>query len=322
MVDLRELAPALAACVVALVFAVAAFTTSGGRRGKGFAVDDGALYTALLDDDEAKVAEDDGAADGPYVVPSRSRLACRQAAYYVACAWNAVAGAWFARRGTLDAAAAAPLVVALAWLLRAALDLLLAVGSASIAAATWSARFSPPRVALAKRPPTIEERGLSVPNVVLLTWLEPILAVGYRRQLQLEDLGEVSHFDRSGEQWRRFRAILGPYEAPQPADAPPRYLYRKLWRLVAPQLAAFSLMILAQAALNYLRIYAFKEFLHLLTTGTAGAAEALWASLLALIAAPLLISALRSASSALQFRIALRCRARRSSCSSTANRSA
>lgn len=117
MVDLRELAPALAACVVALVFAVAAFTTSGGRRGKGFAVDDGALYTALLDDDEAKVAEDDGAADGPYVVPSRSRLACRQAAYYVACAWNAVAGAWFARRGTLDAAAAAPLVVALAWLL-------------------------------------------------------------------------------------------------------------------------------------------------------------------------------------------------------------
>ena len=55
MVDLRELAPALAACVVALVFAVAAFTTSGGRRGKGFAVDDGALYTALLDDDEAKV---------------------------------------------------------------------------------------------------------------------------------------------------------------------------------------------------------------------------------------------------------------------------
>ncbi|EGB07540.1 hypothetical protein AURANDRAFT_119, partial [Aureococcus anophagefferens] len=146
-------------------------------------------------------------------------------------------------------------------------------------------------------------------NVVLLTWLEPILAVGYRRQLQLEDLGEVSHFDRAGEQWRRFRAILGPYEAPQPADAPPRYLYRKLWRLVAPQLAAFSLMILAQAALNYLRIYAFKEFLHLLTTGTAGAAEALWASLLALIAAPLLISALRSASSALQFRIALRCRA-------------
>jgi len=137
---------------------------------------------------------------------------------------------------------------------RAALDLLLAVGSASIAAATWSARFSRPRVALAKRPPTIEERGLSVPNVVLLTWLEPILAVGYRRQLQLEDLGEVSHFDRAGEQWRRFRAILGPYEAPQPADAPPRYLYRKLWRLVAPQLAAFSLMILAQAALNYLRI--------------------------------------------------------------------
>ncbi|KAH8053703.1 ATPase [Aureococcus anophagefferens] len=189
---------------------------------------------------------------------------------------------------------------------RAALDLLLAVGSASIAAATWSARFA---AALAKRPPTIEERGLSVPNVVLLTWLEPILAVGYRRQLQLEDLGEVSHFDRAGEQWRRFRAILGPYEAPQPADAPPRYLYRKLWRLVAPQLAAFSLMILAQAALNYLRIYAFKEFLHLLTTGTAGAAEALWASLLALIAAPLLISALRSASSALQFRIALRCRA-------------
>ena len=117
MVDLRELAPALAACVVALVFAVAAFTTSGGRRGKGFAVDDGALYTALLDDDEAKVAEDDDAADGPYVVPSRSRLACRQAAYYVAGAWNAVAGAWFARRGTLDAAAAAPLVVALAWLL-------------------------------------------------------------------------------------------------------------------------------------------------------------------------------------------------------------
>ena len=121
MVDLRELAPALAACVVALVFAVAAFTTSGGRRGRGFAVDDGALYTALLDDDEAKVADDeakdDDAADGPYVVPSRSRLACRQAAYYVACAWNAVAGAWFARRGTLDAAAAAPLVVALAWLL-------------------------------------------------------------------------------------------------------------------------------------------------------------------------------------------------------------
>ena len=116
MVDLRELAPALAACVVALVFAVAAFTNSGGRRGKGFAVDDGALYTALLDDDEAKVA-DDGAADGPYVVPSRSRLACRQAAYYVAGAWNAVAGAWFARSGTLDAAAAAPLVVALAWLL-------------------------------------------------------------------------------------------------------------------------------------------------------------------------------------------------------------
>ena len=123
MVDLRELAPALTACVVALVFAVAAFTTSGGRRGKGFAVDDGALYTALLDDDEAKVAdaaEDDDAADGPYVVPSRSRLACRQAAYYVACAWNAVAGAWFARRGTLDAAAAAPLVVALAWLLASA----------------------------------------------------------------------------------------------------------------------------------------------------------------------------------------------------------
>ncbi|KAH8056786.1 ATPase [Aureococcus anophagefferens] len=381
MVDLRELAPALAACVVALVFAVAAFTTSGGRRGKGFAVDDGALYTALLDDDEAKVAEDDGAADGPYVVPSRSRLACRQAAYYVAGAWNAVAGAWFARRGTLDAAA--PLVVTLAWLLVSAGDAaatrtlffgadrktplrraprrdvgaMLPVAATAAAAATvaglavreapapsrrpsrrssaaprptapsgppWTCcwpsgprpsprrpgpRTSRGRAALAKRPPTIEERGLSVPNVVLLTWLEPILAVGYRRQLQLEDLGEVSHFDRAGEQWRRFRAILGPYEAPQPADAPPRYLYRKLWRLVAPQLAAFSLMILAQAALNYLRIYAFKEFLHLLTTGTAGAAEALWASLLALIAAPLLISALRSASSALQFRIALRCRA-------------
>lgn len=325
---MMELAPNFCACAFALIFAAVARFGPAKRK----AAKPGPLYVGLLQEEEGREDDDDAA---PYVVPSSSPLACRQALCYVLVAWAWIAAAWAGRREVVCLRSVGRGLVGVTWLLvtrgdaastrriffgangktflralpryqvsrllpvaasiafvatvgevsatyrvsadyrdrlapavgrgawrssttRAVGDAAFVAYAALVAGACWHAFFRWPRARLSRAPPTAEERAITLGGIAFLTWLEPCLDTGTRRPLDLADLGELGSFDGTEEQWRRFAKILGRAEAPRAAGDAPRRLYRRLWRLIMPQLAPFSALILTQTALNYARIFAFK----------------------------------------------------------------
>ena len=163
------------------------------------------------------------------------------------------------------------------------------------------------------RPPSFEESALQLHEIVSFSWLTPtLLKANHKACLSVSDLPPTSGEDTSAELWNNFEKIFGPeLQKPRSKGAAKRRIWLYMARLVWPQICAFAFFCLLSVVSEYLRVYAFNQFLTLLTAESSRQhnARAYWFSIGALFICPLMTASLQSLTSMLQTRMAMRCRA-------------
>ena len=162
-------------------------------------------------------------------------------------------------------------------------------------------------------PPTKEELALNVHSIISFGWLTSTLLKAKDEILEINDLPPINGDETAEELWKRFQRILGPEkERPRETWTKDKEAKRRIWLqlvwLVWPQVTAFAFFAIMSVVFTYVRVFAFQQFLNLLTNQSTNA-PAYWLTVGALFLCPLLTAALQSMTSMLQTRMSLRCRA-------------
>ena len=162
-------------------------------------------------------------------------------------------------------------------------------------------------------PPTQEEVALQLHDIVSLMWLTPTLLLAKTKVLEVKDLPPTNGEETTVELWKRFERIYpecrgGKSTTTTGKEKKQRRIWIQLVKLVAPQVSAFGVFAIMSVGTEYIRVFAFNQFLQLLQDHSRNA-TAYWMTVGALFVCPILTAALHALTSTLQTKMALRCRA-------------